>query len=56
MLREIEEGSIVIRYKALNQSGNKPKIELQRRAAPSVEAHHRSDHPNTGRNYGGRLI
>ena len=34
----------------------KPALELHSRAAPSVEAHHRSVGPDAGRNSGGRLI
>ena len=33
-----------------------PSLELHSRAAPSVEAHHRSVHPEAGRNSGGRRI
>ena len=33
-----------------------PILELQSRAAPSVEAHHHVSSPNTGRNSGGRQI
>ena len=33
-----------------------PKSELISRAAPSVEAHHRSVGPDTGRNSGGKRI
>ena len=35
---------------------SEPAQELNRRAAPSVEAHHRVNGPNTGRNSGGRRI
>ena len=35
---------------------SEPALELPSRAAPSVEAHHRSDGPDTGRNSGGRRI
>ena len=33
-----------------------PALELQSRAVPSVEAHHRSFGPDAGRNYGGKRI
>ena len=35
---------------------SEPAQELHSRAVPSVEAHHRSVGPDTGRNSGGRLI
>ena len=40
-------------YKPLNQE---PALELNSRAAPSVEAHLRVSGPTTGRNSGGRRI
>ena len=33
-----------------------PTLELHSRAAPSVEAHHGIDDPDTGKNSGGRRI
>ena len=47
--------------KPSNSSGYKPQksvpaLELHSRAAPSVEAHHRVNSPNTGRNSGGGQI
>ena len=33
-----------------------PALELHSRAALGVEAHHRANGPNTGRNYGGKWI
>ena len=33
---------------------SEPALEIHSRAAPSVEAHHRSVGPNTGRNSGGK--
>ena len=33
-----------------------PTLELHSRAVPSVEAHHRVNGPNTGRNSGDRQI
>ena len=33
-----------------------PALELHSRAAPSVEAHHRVNNPDTARNSGGRRI
>ena len=35
---------------------SEPALELHTRAPPSVEAHHRSDGPETGRNSEGRRI
>ena len=35
---------------------SEPALELHSRAAPSVEAHHGSVGPNTGRNSGGKRI
>ena len=35
---------------------SEPALELQSRAVPSVEAHHRVNSPDTGRNLGGRRI
>ena len=48
-------------YKALQTNmdtspKSEPALELRSRAAPSVEAHHHLDSPDTGRNSGGRLI
>ena len=35
---------------------SEPALELHSRAAPSVEAHHHVNGPDTGRNLGGRRI
>ena len=35
---------------------SEPALELHSRAVPSVEAHHRVNGPDTGRNSGGRQI
>ena len=40
----------------LTHTLSSPESELHSRAAPSVEAHHRSVGPDTGRNSGGRQI
>ena len=36
--------------------GPEPALDLHSRAAPNVEAHHRVNSPNTGRNSRGRQI
>ena len=51
LVAEDHEPSIGI--EAPNQE---PALELHSRAAPSVEAHHRVNGPDTGRNSGGRRI
>ena len=47
--------NIINKYQPLRDS-TICAISPQHRAAPSVEAHHRSDGPDTGRNSGGRRI